>query len=181
VEAQQPFNLAEDVLLRVRLLRLREDEQVVSLTMHHIISDGWSMNVLIREVATLYEAFCQGTASPLPELPIQYLDYAQWHREWLSSEVLETQLGYWKQQLSGSPPALELFTDRPRPAVQTFTGSMLSITLGAELNERLKKLSNQEGSTLFMTLLAAFQTFLSRLTGQDVISVGTPIANRTRS
>ena len=180
-EAQQPFNLAEDVLLRISLLQLREDEHVVLLTMHHIISDGWSMNVLIHEVATLYAAFSSDEASPLPELPIQYFDYAQWQRAWLSGAVLEAQLGYWKRQLSGSPPALELPTDHPRPAMQTFNGSMRSANLSRELSQRLKKLSTQEGATLFMTLLAAFQTLLSRYTGQSDISVGTPIANRTRA
>ena len=120
-EAQRPFDLSRDLMLRGRLIRLDQEEHVLLLTMHHIISDGWSMGILFQELSVLYEAFCAGKPSPLPELPIQYADYAEWQREWLQGEVLESQLGYWKQQLEGAPQVLELPTDRPRPAVQTLS------------------------------------------------------------
>ncbi|MDY7076205.1 MAG: amino acid adenylation domain-containing protein [Chloroflexota bacterium] len=178
--AQQPFDLAQGPLLRVTLLRLERQEHVVLLNMHHIVSDGWSIGVLIQEVAALYESFAAGKPSPLPELPIQYVDYAHWQREWLQGEVLESQLAYWKQQLDGIPPLLELPADRPRPAVQTFRGTTLWFDLPRSLSEAIKTLSRQEEVSLFMTLLAALQTLLYRYTGQDDISVGTPIANRNR-
>jgi amino acid adenylation domain-containing protein len=160
---------------------LGEAEHVLLFTTHHIICDGWSRGVLIRELAALYEAFSSGKPSPLPELPIQYVDFAVWQRQWLQGEVLEAQLTYWKQQLAGSPPVLELPTDRPRPSVQTFQGATQSLMLPKDLSEALKDLSQQEDATLFMTLLAAFKTLLYRYTGQEDILVGTPIANRNRS
>ncbi len=180
-EAQCPFDLAHGPLLRARLLRLDEQDCIFLLTMHHIISDGWSTGVLIREVAELYVAFSAGQPSPLPDLPIQYADFASWQREWLRGDVLESQLSYWKQQLSGSPPLLELPADRPRPAVQTLAGAHQTFTLPKNLSQALKDLSQREGTTLFMTLLAAFQALLSRYTGQEDICVGTPIANRNRA
>ena len=179
-EAQRPFNLTTGPLFRARLLRLADDDHVALLTLHHIISDGWSMGVLIREIAILYEAFSTGKPSPLPDLTIQYADYSEWQRGWLQGEVLESQLDYWKKQLGGKLPALELPADRPRPAVQTSRGATLSIDLLKPLTESLKALARQEGATLFMILLAAFQTLLHRYTGQEDICVGTPIANRTR-
>src|SRR5258706_2313209 len=130
--------------------------------MQHIISDGWSLGVLVKEVGALYEAYAQGQESPLEELRIQYADFAVWQREWLSGEVLSEQLSYWREQLRGAPPVLELPTDRPRPAVQSFRGGHEQFQLAAELSGELKKLSQREGVTLFMTLLAAWQTLLSR-------------------
>ncbi len=178
-EAQRPFNLAQGPLLRVTLLRLAEEEHVGLLTMHHIVSDGWSTGILIREMAVLYEAFSCGNSSPLPELPIQYADFAYWQRQWLQGEVLETQLTYWKRQLLGVSP-LELPTDYIRPAVQTFRGSLQSSPLPRKMGEGLRALSRHEGTTLFMTLLTAFNILLHRYTGQDDLIVGTPIANRNR-
>jgi amino acid adenylation domain-containing protein len=177
-EAQQPFDLTTEPLLRVQLLRLDEAEHVLLLTMHHIVSDGWSLGVLMRELAVLYEAFSTGKPASLPELPIQYADFALWQREWLSEEVLESQLGYWKQQLGGELPVLELPTDRPRPPVQTYRGAKQSFELSKDLTDALKALSRREGVTLFMTLLAAFKTLLYRYTVQEDVIVGSPIANR---
>jgi hypothetical protein len=179
-EARRPFDLARGPLLRVTLLQLDEEEYVVLVTIHHIISDAWSMGVLIREILALYLAFSAGHPSPLPDLPIQYADFAHWQRQWLRGEVLETQLAYWQQQLSGNLPVLELPTDRPRPSVQTFCGMTHSRMLPRVLSEALKNLSRREGVTLFITLLAAFQTLLQRYTGQDDIIVGSPITNRNR-
>ena len=177
-EGQRLFNLAHGPLVRATLLRLRDEEHVLLLTMHHIISDDWTIGVFFQELTALYEAYSAGEPSPLPELPIQYADYAIWQREWLSGERLEQQLSYWKKQLSGSLPVLELPTDRPRPARQTFRGASQSLVLPKRLTEELKTLSQRERVTLFMTLLAAFQTLLSRHTGQEDILVGSPIANR---
>ncbi|MBW4575237.1 MAG: amino acid adenylation domain-containing protein [Aphanothece sp. CMT-3BRIN-NPC111] len=179
-EAVQPFDLACCPLLRVTLLRLNQAEYVLLLTMHHIVSDGWSMGVLIQELAALYEAFSSGKLSPLPELAIQYLDFAVWQRQWLQGEVLDTQLTYWKQHLSGAPALLELPTDRPRPKVQTFTGKKHSFVLPKTLTNAIASLSQQEGVTLFMTLLTAYQTLLSCYSKQKDILVGSPIANRTQ-
>ncbi len=180
-ESQRPFDLAAGPLLRAVVLRLSEQEHVLLCTMHHIISDGWSIGVLIRELTTLYEAYVKGEPSPLPELGIQYADYAHWQREWLQGEVLEQQLNYWKQQMAGAPAVLELPTDYPRPAVQTFRGAHQSLSLSAELTTGLKALTQREGVTLFMTLLAAFQTLLWRYSGQEDIVVSTGIANRNRA
>ena len=179
-EAQRPFDLARGPLLRASLLRLGDQEHVLLLTMHHIVSDGWSVGVLFRELAALYAAFSQGQPSPLHELSIQYADYALWQREWLQGEEMERQLAYWRRQLAGAPAVLELLTDRPRPAMQSFRGAKQSLVLPKDLTARLKDLSRREGVTLFMTLLAAFQTLLSRYTGQADILVGSPIANRNR-
>jgi len=178
-EAQRPFDLAQGPLLRVTLLRLSDHEHVFLVTMHHIISDGWSIGVFIREAVALYGAFSNGAPSPLPELPIQYADFAVWQREWLQGEVLDSQLGYWRQQLADIS-VLQLLTDRLRPAVQTSRGKRQSVTLSKALSEALKALSRQEGTTLFMTLLAAFKILLHRYTSQDDLVVGTPIANRNR-
>ena len=148
--------------------------------MHHIISDGWSMGILYRELSVLYEAFSKGKPSPLPELPIQYADFAVWQREWLQGKNLEEQLTFWKEQLRDIT-TLELPTDHPRPPVQTFHGATHTVQLPKELTEALQGLSRKEGVTLFMTLLTAFQGLLHRYTGQDDIVVGTPIANRNRA
>jgi amino acid adenylation domain-containing protein len=180
-EAQRPFDLAQGPLLRATLLRLAEQEHVLLLTLHHIVSDGWSMGVFYRQLAVLYQAFSTGSRPMLPELPIQYPDFSHWQRHWLQGEVLDVQLGYWKRQLGGSLPVLQLHTDRPRPAVQTFRGARHTLLLPKRLSEALRGLSRQEGVTLFMTLLAAFQTLLHRYTGQDDIIVGSPVAGRTRA
>jgi amino acid adenylation domain-containing protein len=180
-EAQQPFDLNTSPLLRVKLLRLGEDEHIALLTMHHIASDGWSIEVLMREVSALYQAFCNGQPSPLPELPIQYADFAAWQRQWLQGTVLDTQLAYWRQQLQDAPAVLNLPSDRTRPAVQTFQGATYSFKLPPALSVALKTLSQQEGSTLFMTLLAAFKILLSRYAVSEDIVVGSPIANRNRA
>ncbi|MBW4611885.1 MAG: amino acid adenylation domain-containing protein [Desmonostoc vinosum HA7617-LM4] len=194
--AQHPFDLTQSPLLRVTLLRLSQTEHVLLLTMHHIISDGWSMGVLIRELTALYQAYFDSD-SPLPltaqaehpatanstrhsPLPIQYADFAVWQRQWLQTEVLPTQMSYWKQQLGGTLPVLELPTDRPRSPIPSFRGETQSFSLSPQLSEALKALSLQEGVTLFMTLLAAFQTLLYRYTAQEDILVGSPIANRNR-
>ncbi len=179
--ARQPFDLERGPLLRVALLRLGDAEHVVLFTMHHIISDGWSMGVLIREIAALYDAFAAGRPSPLPALALQYADFAAWQRGWLHGAVQEQQLAYWKQRLAGSPPLLTLPTDRPRPAVQTYQGAYQTFALSKQVSEQLKALSRREGATLFMTLLAALQALLARYSGQDDISVGTTIANRNRA
>jgi amino acid adenylation domain-containing protein len=179
-EAQQPFNLAQEPLFRAKLLRLTEAESVLLLNMHHIISDGWSFDIFFQELATLYSAFSTNKPSSLPELPIQYADFAYWQREWLQDEVIESQLSYWRQQLSGSLPILQLPTDHPRPPVQTYRGKYQSLKLPLNLTKALKALSQQEAVTLFMTLLAAFQTLLSRYSGQEDIIVGIPIAGRNQ-
>ncbi|HEX8560546.1 MAG TPA: condensation domain-containing protein [Pyrinomonadaceae bacterium] len=180
-EALRPFDLGVGDLLRVKVLRLAEDEHVAMLTVHHIASDGWSMGILTRELAALYEAFGRGRPSPLPELPIQYADFAVWQREYLTGEALERELKYWRSQLEGAPPALELPTDRPRPAAQTFNGAKHRFDAPPELAEGLKALSRREGVTLYMTLLAAFSVLLSRYTGQEDVVVGSPIAGRNRA
>ncbi|HVF48754.1 MAG TPA: amino acid adenylation domain-containing protein, partial [Pyrinomonadaceae bacterium] len=179
-ESDQPFELGQVPLLRAALLRFSESEHVLLVTMHHIVSDGWSLGVLIKEVAALYKAFSSGGESPLPELSIQYADYAAWQREWLQGEVLDNQLSYWKRQLDGASHVLELPTDRPRPPVQTYRGAHEKFELSQDLSARLGELSRREGVTLYMTLLAAFQTMLARYTQQTDIIVGTPIANRQR-
>jgi amino acid adenylation domain-containing protein len=179
-EAQQPFQLNQGPLLRCKLIKVSEQDHVFLLTMHHIISDAWSIGVLIREVAILYQAFAAGKPSPLPPLPLQYADFAHWQRNWLVGEVLDEQLAYWREQLKGAPPLLELPTDRPRPPVQTFRGKTVSFSLSRSVINALKAISQEEEVTLFMTLLAAFQTLLARYSGQNDISVGTPIANRNR-
>lgn len=179
-EAQQPFNLEADTLLRVKLLRLSEQEYVTLLTMHHIVSDGWSIEVLVREVAILYQAFCEGQPS-LPELEIQYVDFTAWQKQWLEGEVLESQLAYWLKQLDGAPAVLELATDYPRPTIQSSRGAKYSFCLSPEQSLALKSLSQQQGSTLFMTLLTAFKTLLHRYTGSNDIVIGSPIANRNHS
>ncbi len=179
-EAKQPFDLSVDLMVRMQLLRLSAEEHVLLLTMHHIVSDGWSMGVLVREVAALYEAYRKGEESPLAELAVQYGDYAVWQREWLQTEVLAGQLGYWREQLAGAPSLLELPTDGPRPAVQSFRGAAARHRLSSELHSGLQQFSRKQQATLFMTLLAGWQTLLYRYSGQTEIVVGTPIANRTR-
>ncbi len=179
-EAGHVFDLTRGPLLRARLLRLAATEHLLLLTMHHIVSDGWSLGVLQRELEALYPAYVRGQASPLAPLPIQYADYALWQRSYLSGATLEELLGYWRQQLAGMPMVLEVPTDRRRPAVQRFRGAWRHFEVDAAVSEALQALARQAGVTLFMTLLAAFKVLLYRYTGQDDVVVGTPIANRTR-
>ena len=180
-ETREPFELSAGHPLRLKLLRLGTQEHVVLLTMHHIITDGWSTGILIKEVAALYEAYRRGEASPLEELEVQYADFAAWQREWLQGEVLEGQLRYWREQLGGRLEVLELPADRPRPAVRSYRGATLPVRLPKTLTDALQELSRREGATLFMTLLAAFQTLLHRYTQQEDVPVGTPIAGRARA
>jgi amino acid adenylation domain-containing protein len=177
-EALRPFDIERGPLLRASLLRIADDEHLLLLTMHHSVSDGWSLGVLIRELATFYEGFVEGKTPSLPELPIQYADFAVWQRRWLSGEILDRQLAYWKEQLSDTPAVLDLPTDLPRPAVPTIEGSFLTCEIGKGLTEALKDLSRRQGVSLYMTLLAAFVILLARYAAQDEIVVGTPIANR---
>jgi len=179
-ESLTPFVLSHGPLLRVTLLRLTDTEHLLLLTVHHIVADGWSLEVLYRELSLLYQAFHTGQPAPLSELPIQYADYTLWQREWLQGEVLEKQLDYWKTQLHGAPPMLTLPMDRPRPAVYSYRGARETLELSAELTQALKTLSQREGVTLFMMLLAAFQILLSHHTNQEDLVVGAPIAGRTR-
>ncbi|MFI3156074.1 MAG: condensation domain-containing protein, partial [Methylococcaceae bacterium] len=172
------FDLEKLPLLRVQLLRLGEEDHIFLLACHHIISDAWSMEVLMRELSALYGAFSLGLPSPLPELPIQYADYTVWQREWLQGETLEPLLNYWKTWLAGAP-ILELPTDKPRPALQSFRGATQQFSLPPGLAEALKVLSQREEVTLFMTLMAAFQLLLHRYSGQDDIVIGTPVAGRS--
>ncbi|HEY0602348.1 MAG TPA: condensation domain-containing protein, partial [Herpetosiphonaceae bacterium] len=177
-EAWRPFNLQRGPLLRATLLRIDEAEYILSLSTHHIVSDRWSVGIMVHEVATIYQAFVRGEQAQLPELPIQYADYSVWQREWLQGAVLDQQLGYWKQQLAGAPGVLQLPTDYPRPAVQTFRGAYHTTTIPTDLHAALLGVSRREGATLFMTLLAAFKVLLSRYSGQQDIVVGAPIAGR---
>jgi len=179
--ALAPFDLAAGPLLRLELLLLSADTQVLLLNLHHIVADGWSMGVLIEDWAALYRAFAQGQAPALAPLPIAYTDYAAWQRAWLVGEPLQRQLDYWSAQLGDAPHLLELPTDRPRPAVQSYRGAHLETRLAPDLTAALKDLGRQRGATLFMTLLAAFATLLQRYSGQDDLLIGSPIANRTAS
>ncbi|HEX6292328.1 MAG TPA: amino acid adenylation domain-containing protein [Herpetosiphonaceae bacterium] len=179
--AQRPFDLGQGPLFRAKLLRLSDRMHLFALSMHHIISDTWSMGVFVRELADLYNAYAQGASSPVgTPLPIQYADFAAWQRQSLQQAVLERQLAYWRAALADSPTVLDLPTDHPRPPIQTFHGAMRSFVVPADVTEALRQVSRQEEATLFMTLLAAFQTLLYRYSGQDDILVGSPIAGRTR-
>ena len=180
VESQRPFDLRYGPLLRVSLIRLQPNEQVLLLTLHHIVSDAWSAHVLVKEVTALYDAFAAGRASSLSDLPLQYGDFSQWQRAWLSGTVLKRELEFWRTSLGGDLPVMELPTDRPRPALQTSRGAMASVTIPAELSVKVSALSRKMGATLYMTLLSAFFILLARMTGQTDLIVGTPIANRTR-
>ncbi|HEX6244067.1 MAG TPA: condensation domain-containing protein, partial [Polyangiales bacterium] len=171
--------LAAGPLFDAALLRLDAEEHVLLLSMHHIVTDGWSMGVLFRELSALYEAYRDGRESPLPELSVQYPDYAVWQREQLAGEVLDGQLAYWRERLADAPALLELPTDHPRPPVQTYRGAMIPVELAPELLARLEALGRSEGATLYMTLLGAFQVLLGRYAGSDDVVVGSPIAGRT--
>ena len=177
-EARRPFDLAEGPLLRTTLLRLNNEHHIALVTMHHIISDDWSMGVLIHEVTATYEAISTGVPAQLPDLPIQYADFACWQREWLQGEVLNEQLAYWRRQLGGSPPVLQLPPDCPPMAEPTFRGARHDLFLPGGLTAELKALGLREGVTLFMVVTAAFKTLLYRYTGQEDVLIGVPIANR---
>ncbi|SFH02542.1 amino acid adenylation domain-containing protein [Duganella sp. CF458] len=180
-EASTPFDLAAGPLVRGCLLHLSETEHVLLVTQHHIVTDGWSIGVLVREVSALYAAFIQGQANPLPPLAIQYADYAAWQRGWLEGDALAQQTGFWKDYLSGAPALLELPTDRPRPATQSYEGASVHFAVPAELASSLRAMSQRHGTTLFMTMLAGWAALLARLSGQDDIVIGTPVANRRRA
>jgi len=178
-EASRSFDLTTGPLLRATLLHLAPQEHLLLVTMHHIISDGWSMGIFYRELSALYIAFSKGNPSPLPDLPVQYADFSVWQRQWLQGKKLEEQFAFWKEQLNNIS-TLELPTDRPRPSVQTFCGAEHKVEFSENITEALRDLGRKEGATLFMILLAAFQSLLHRYTGQENIVVGTPIANRNR-
>jgi hypothetical protein len=179
-EAHAPFDLVHGPLIRSRLIRVAEEEHVLLVTQHHIVSDGWSTEIFVRELNALYSAFSQGQSDPLLPLAIQYPDYAAWQRQWLISERLEIQASYWRETLADAPVLLELPTDRPRPAQQSFAGARVPIQIDAELTRKLKQLSQKHGTTLFISLLSAWAVVLARLSGQQELVIGTPTANRGR-
>jgi amino acid adenylation domain-containing protein len=180
-EARRPFDLAAGPVWRAHLVELALEDHVLLLTFHHIASDLWTSNLVDRELSALYDAFSRGLPLPLPELPVQYADYAAWQRGWLSGEVLDEHLAYWKQALAGAPHVLELPTDHARPAVQSYRGAQKSFAVPPEIAAAVKELARKEGATLYMTLLAALDVLLYRWTGQDDFLVGTPLAGRTRA
>ncbi|MGH9337109.1 MAG: condensation domain-containing protein, partial [Vicinamibacteria bacterium] len=180
-EIARPFDLATGPLVRALLIDLDEEDHGLVLTLHHIVADGWSMGVFLNELSTLYGAFSQGLASPLPELPIQYADFASWQRSVFTDSALDEEIGYWKKALAGEPRVLDLPADFPRPPVPSFAGDRILMELPRSIVDSVRDLSRREGATLFMTLLAGFQTLLHRYTGEEDVLVGTPIANRRRS
>ena len=180
-EARQAFDLVRGPLIRGRLLQISDQEQVLLITMHHIVSDGWSMGVLFKELAALYDSYREGKEDPLPPLAIQYADYALWQRQWLQGERFQQQSRYWQQTLKGAPQLLNVPTDRARPATQSYIGSHIEVVLEKTLTRGLKELSRRHGTTLFMTVLAGWAALLSRLSGQEEVVIGTPVANRVRT
>ncbi len=179
-EAERPFDLSAGPLLRTLLIRHQPDDHLLVVNLHHIVADGWSLGIMVKELAALYAAFLAGRPSPLAELPIQYGDFTCWQRAWLEAGELERQLTAWRQQLVGAPTVLELPTDRPRPSVQSYRGARQSVALSPELSDQLLEQSRAQDVTLFMTLLASFAVVLSRHSGQEDLLIGTPIANRNR-
>ncbi|MBY6244154.1 condensation domain-containing protein, partial [Methylosinus sp. Sm6] len=179
-EASEPFDLERGPLIRGRLARLGDNDHALLMTMHHIVSDGWSMGVLTRELSALYAAFSGGSPDPLPPLPAQYADYALWQRNWLNGERLERQADYWRRMLEGAPGLLELPTDRPRPPRQDFAGASVPVRLEASLTQGLEALARSRGATLYMALLAGWASLLGRLSGQREVVIGSPTANRAR-
>ena len=177
-EAGRPFDLARGPLVRTSVLHLADDDHLLLLTIHHIVSDGWSMEVLSRELTELYAAEVGDRPSELPELEVQYTDYAVWQRRWLRGDALEEQLAYWRRRLEGAPPLHELPTDHPRPARQAFRGASLPVHVGPSLTASLRALADRDGATLFTVLLAAFGVLLHRHSGQEDLVIGTPVANR---
>ncbi|MCF5212363.1 non-ribosomal peptide synthetase, partial [Pseudomonas syringae] len=180
-EALAPFDLSRGPLIRGRLVQLSETEHILLVTQHHIVSDGWSTGVLLHEIGTLYRAFSQGLADPLPALAFQYVDYAAWQRQCLQGETLQTQVDFWRQHLSGAPALLELPTDHRRPPLRSYAGGRVSLALSPALTAGLRQLGQRHGATLFMTLLVGWSSLLSRFSGQDDVVIGTPVANRPRS
>ena len=180
-EINRSFDLSQQALLRTTLFELTPETQVLLVIMHHIVSDAWSLEIFTRELSAIYTGIVNGQSSPLSELSIQYADFTHWQREYLQGEIYQTQLNYWQQQLAGLPPLLELPLDKPRPAIQTFDGGIERINLSPELTAKLQTISKECGATLFMTLLAAFATLLSRYSNSQDIAIGSPIANRNRS
>ena len=180
-DAERPFDLSTGPLIRSTLLKIEETDYVLLLNLHHIISDGWSLGVLTRELVALYNAFLKNTPLPLPGLTVQYSDFSIWQRSWFSDEAKNDQLPYWREQLGGELPVLELPTDYPRPAVQTFTGKTQEFELSIDTTRKLNDLASREGCSLFMVLMSIYIALLNRYTGQTDIAVGTPIANRNRS
>lgn len=179
-ETRHSFDLVHGPLIRATLLKLPNNENILMVVMHHIVSDGWSLGLFYKELSTVYTAFSAGQPSPLPELPIQYADFARWQTEWMSDEVLERHLKYWRTQLAGIRPVLDLPIDRPRPAAQSHRGAQYAFMLEQRVCDGLNALSRREGVTIFMTLLAAFKTLLHRYSGETDIAIGSPIAGRTR-
>ena len=180
-EARRVFDLQCGPVIRATLAQLGEGEHMLLLSVHHIVADAWSIGVLVRELSAIYSAFARSLPSPLPDLPVQYSDFAVWQREWLQGDVLEVQLGWWRERLAGAPAVIELPADRPRPAVQSARGGRVGYVLPASLSEGMQALVRGEGATLFMALVAGFQALLARTTGRDDLPVGTPIANRNRA
>ena len=180
-EAHTPFDLERGPLIRGRVIRLAEDEHALLITMHHIVSDGWSLGVLLNELSVLYGAFLRGEEDPLPKLEVQYADYAVWQRKWIEGEILQQQAEYWKAALSGAPALLEIPADHARPAEKDYAGGFTGLELDASLTAGLKELSRRHGTTLYMTLLAGWTALLGWLSGQQDVVVGTPVANRGRS
>ena len=178
-EIREPFDLSTGPLVRFKLLKVADDEHVLVINMHHIVSDGWSMGVLNSEITALYGAFAVGRPSPLPDLDVQYADFAHWHREWLTGEEWARQVGYWREQLEGVS-TLELPTDHPRPRIQTYAGAIEWVPISPETARALQALCRHEGVTLAMGFLAIFSILMHRYTGQDDIVIGSPIANRSR-
>src|SRR5947207_175588 len=179
-EVSTPFDLEAGPLIRGRLIRQAEDEHTLLITMHHIVSDGWSMGVLIRELSVLYGAFVRGEADPLPELSLQYADYAVWQRKWIEGDILRQQGEYWKRALADAPAVLEIAGDHARPGQQDYAGGWEDLVVDEELTAGLKELSKRQGTTLYMTMLAGWGALLGRLSGQQDVVIGTPVANRGR-
>ncbi|MGH9765639.1 MAG: condensation domain-containing protein, partial [Blastocatellia bacterium] len=179
-EGNLAFDFEQGPLVRMKVVRLGSEGHVLLFTVHHVVSDGWSISILTREVSALYEANCEGWPSELAELLIQYADYASWQREWMSGEVLDRQLNYWRTALGGARPGLDLATDYARPTAQSYVGARVPIDLNERLSAEIHEFSQREGTTLFMSLLTALQVLLCRYVGESDIVVGTTIANRTR-
>ncbi|HEY2738676.1 MAG TPA: condensation domain-containing protein, partial [Thermoanaerobaculia bacterium] len=179
-EGSRPFDLGRGPLLRTSLLHTGDDSWLVLFTMHHIVSDAWSLGILVREVSILYRSLLQGGEPDLAPLPVQYADFAVWQRRWLRGETLAAEIAHWRRKLAGAPPLLDLPLDRPRPATRRSRGAVRRLAPGEDLSRALQTLSRQRGTTIFMTLLAGFQALLSRLSGQEILAVGTPIAGRNR-
>ncbi|KAG0220754.1 hypothetical protein BGW41_007542, partial [Actinomortierella wolfii] len=177
-EASRPFDLEKGPLIRVQLIQLAKDDHILLLTMHHIVTDGWSLDVLFHELSELYMAYTQSTPDPLVPLSIQYQDYADWQREWLTKDRLEVQASFWRDTLAGAPVSLSIPTDRPRPRQQSFSGDSVAIGIDTQLTSALRTLCHKHGVSMFMMVLAAWSVVLSRLSGQDDIVIGTPVANR---